>query len=361
MRAVVLALLSLVLAGACASPSPQPGAAGPSGGAAAGAGASAPAAPAASAPGSAAGGGPTTAPAPVTVRYGIAATSLNFLPARMAVEQGFYRKYGLEVEILQLPAGSMAAAQISGEVEYTTAYPNAIRLAANGAPLRVVSTLVGAPLFVMLGRPEVNGIGDLRGRTLGITTRGGAQDKTTRDIVTRLGMNPETDVTILPAGAQTPLLVDALATGRVQVAALSAPWHIRARDMGMKVLASAPDIYREPQNGLVVTEDRLARHRDQVRNMIQAEIESIRFMRQNRAATVALSSDWLSITEAEADESYDFVMGAFVPDCAVDVAGIETFLAAEKAEGHIPADTRIEQVAELKVAAEAAQAMGATR
>jgi NitT/TauT family transport system substrate-binding protein len=351
MRGLGCLVTAGILLGSCGSPSPPPAAPAASG-----------PPPAATASGAAPAAAPTAPPAPVSVRYGIAATSLNFLPARMAVEQGFYKQYGLDVDVVQIAAGSQTAAQLSGELEYSTAYPPAIRLAANGGPLRVVSTLVGAPLFVMMGSPpEVTTTADLRGKALGITTRGGAQDKSTRDMLLKLGYDPETDVNILPAGAQTPLLVDALVAGRVQAAALSPPWHLRAREQGMRVLASGPDLVKEPQNGLIVHEDRLARQRDQVVHMIQAEIESIRFMRQNRPATVAVSQKWLEVTEAEADDSYDFVMGALIPDCSVDVEGIETFLAAEKAAGQIPAGTRVDQVANLTLAPDAARAMGVTR
>ncbi len=354
MRAfALLALAALIATSACSSAAPAPT---PTTASKAPAPSAAPTV--AGAPVAAA---PTATPAPVSVRYGIAATSLNFIPARMAVEQGYYKQYGIDVEILQIAAGAQSAAQVAGELEYTTAYPPAIRIAANGAPLRVVSTLVGAPLFVMLSRPEVASTADLRGKAIGITTRGGAQDKATRDMLAKLGYDADTDVNIVPAGAQTPLLVDALVANRIQVAALSPPWHIRARDQGMRVLASGPDLVKEPQNGLIVHEDRLTRQRDQVRNMIQAEIQAIRFMKENRAATIAVSRDWLSISEAEADASYDFVVSALIPDCAVDVEGIEAFLAVEKADGNIPADTRLSQVADVTVAAEAARAVGATR
>src|SRR5215216_2582516 len=99
MRALaLLALVGLVVAGACSSAPAPPAPAGSN---------PAPAAPA-SAPGAAA--APTTPPTPASVRYGIAATSLNFLPARMAVEQGFYKQYGLDVDVVQIAAGSQSAA-----------------------------------------------------------------------------------------------------------------------------------------------------------------------------------------------------------------------------------------------------------
>lgn len=298
-----------------------------------------------------------TAAAPVAVKVGIAATSLNFLPAKVAVEQGFYRQYGLDVELVLVGAGVAAAAQMSGELDYTTSYPSAVRSIARGAPLKIVSTVVGAPLFVLMGRPEIGWLGDLRGHPVGITTRGGANDKVTHDLLATAGLDADADVTILPAGGQVTLLVDALATDRVKAAALSAPWFIRARDQGMRVLASAPERIREPQNGLIATDEQLTRRRDQVRHMVQAEIAAIRFIQAQRAATVRLVSDWLSISAREAEEAYDFVVPAYVPDGTIDVAAMERFLATEAQEGNIPPGMRVEQVADLTLAPEAARAL----
>jgi ABC-type nitrate/sulfonate/bicarbonate transport system substrate-binding protein len=297
------------------------------------------------------------AAAPVAVKVGIAATSLNFLPAKVAVEQGLYREYGLDVELVLVGAGVAAAAQMAGELDYTTSYPSAVRSIARGAPLKIVSTVVGAPLFVLMGRPEIGSLSDLRGHPVGITTRGGANDKVTHDLLATAGLDADTDVTILPAGGQVTLLVDALVNDRVKAAALSAPWFIRARDQGMRVLASAPERIREPQNGLIATAEQLGRRRDQVRQMVQAEIAAIRFIQANRAATVQLVSDWLGISAREAEEAYDFVVPAYVPDCTIDVPAMERFLATEAQEGNIPHGLRVEQVADLSLAPEAARAL----
>src|SRR5215211_6468431 len=70
----------------------------------------------------------------VPMSYGYAATSLSFLPMKVAVEQGLYRQYGYDVEPVLVGAGVMAAAQIAGEIEYSTSYPASIRTAAQGAP-----------------------------------------------------------------------------------------------------------------------------------------------------------------------------------------------------------------------------------
>ncbi len=311
----------------------------------------------------AAGQGPalaaTSTPAPVTVRYAYPATSLVFLAQKVALEQGFYRQYGLEVEMVLVGAGVMAAAQLAGEVEYTTSYPATIRTAAQGAPLRIVSTVVDAPLFALMAQPGVQRLADLRGKPVGITTRGGAVDKVTRDLLTQAGLDADTDVVILPAGGQVTVLLEALLSGRVQAAALSPPWFVRARDQGMRVLVKAPEVLREPQNGLAVTAERLAQQREQVRHMVQAEIESIRFMQQNRAATVALTREWLEISQAEAEEAYDFVLPALIPDGRIDVEGLRRYVATEKADGTVPADFQIESILDTQLAEEALRALSA--
>lgn len=344
---LVPAILALLLLAACgpasapaaappAPPAPQP-----------------PSQPAAAAPAPA----PTAPPEPVHIRYGHAATSLSFLTMKVALEQGFYRQYGLEVEPVLLGAGVMAAAQIAGEADYTTSYPATIRTAAQGAPLRLVSTQVTAPLFVLMARPGIQSVADLRGKPVGITTRGGAIDKVTRDVLAQAGLDSDTDVTIVPAGAQVTVLLESILSGRVQAGMLSPPWFVRAREQGLHVLVKATDVLREPQNGLSVTEERLTRQRDQVRHMAQAEIEAARFMRANRAETVAIIRNWLEISQPEAEESYDFALPAISGDQRIDLEGLQRYVAVEKAEGTLPADFQIERILDLDLVPEALRAL----
>ena len=298
----------------------------------------------------------SAAPVPVALKYAYSATSIVFIAQKVALEQGFYRQRGLEMEQVLMGAGVMAAAQLAGEVEYTNSYPATIHSAAQGAPLRIVSTVVDAPLFAYVVRPDVQSLTDLRGKAVGITTRGGAVDKVTRALFAQQGMDADTDVTILPAGGQVTVLLEALLSGRVQAAALSAPWYVRARDQGMRVLVKAPEVLHEPQNGLAVTVDRLAQQRDQVRRVAEAETQAIRFMKENRAATVALARDWLEISQADAEESYDFALPAFIPDGRIDVPGLVRYVADEKADGTLPATFQIESILDTTLAEEALRA-----
>jgi NitT/TauT family transport system substrate-binding protein len=361
-RAGVLALLLAVLA--CQAPASQPSPAPVQPSQAGGGAAPASRGPAGEATGGAPGAvapAPSASPALVTLRYAYPATSIVFLAQKVALEQGIYRQNGLDIEPVLVGAGVMAAAQLSGEVEYSTSYPATIHTAAQGAPLRIVSTVVDAPLFTYMARPEIQRVEDLRGKAVGITTRGGAVDKVTRELLAQYGLDADTDVTILPAGGQITVLFEALLSGRVQGAALSAPWYVRARDQGMRLLVRAPEVLHQPQNGLAVTVERLTQERDQVRRMVQSEIQAIRFIKENRAATVALARDWLEISQGEAEESYDFAVPAFQPDGRIDVPGLIRYVADEKADGTLPAEFQIESILDTNLAEEALRALDARR
>src|SRR5687767_4169364 len=88
-RALVVVLLLLV-ATACAAPSrPASPSAAPAGAASQPAGASA----------GAAGSAPTAAPRPAKIRSAYVAIASNMLPSWIALDEGIYQKYALDVEL----------------------------------------------------------------------------------------------------------------------------------------------------------------------------------------------------------------------------------------------------------------------
>jgi hypothetical protein len=65
--------------------------------------------------------------------------------------------------------------------------------------------------------------------------------------------------------------------------------------------------------------DSLLRQQDQVRQVVQAEIEVGRSIHQNRAETVAIIRDWLEVSHEEGEESFDFALPAIVRDGHINV------------------------------------------
>ncbi|HDI60385.1 MAG TPA: ABC transporter substrate-binding protein [Desulfobacteraceae bacterium] len=102
--------------------------------------------------------------------------NVDHLPVYTAVQKGFFREAGLEVEILS-PSETTDGLKLAaaGRVDLAVSYqPQAIIAAASGLPVRVVGRLVGHPLTTLLFLKD-SGIrtpADLSGRPIGYTVPG---------------------------------------------------------------------------------------------------------------------------------------------------------------------------------------------
>ena len=155
--------------------------------------------------------------------------------------------------------------------------------------------------------------------------------------------------------------MQAFVQGQVDAAALSPPWLTRARQAGMVRLLAAADVDPEPQNGLVVTPARLAQHRDQVRDMVLAEIEAFRFIHDQRAETEAIVREWLAVSPEEAAEGYEAALPLISRDGQLNRAGIQSLIASEQASGLAPAELTVDTLIDPTLAAEALRALDAER
>ena len=99
-----------------------------------------------------------------TVRVGIPSPSLSVLALRTAQVKNLFREEGLDVSLIQLATNVTITALTTKEVDYATASVAAMRSAISGLPVRTVMFVVRRPLHVLVARPEINSVQDLRGK-----------------------------------------------------------------------------------------------------------------------------------------------------------------------------------------------------
>jgi NitT/TauT family transport system substrate-binding protein len=203
------------------------------------------AAPAGSAPASAPSGGSSAAgaapgaaaasapAAPIKSRSGYTTISAAAAPWWMALEAGYFREQGLDVNLVHLDAGApLLAALTNGELDVTF----------SGAPTLVVGTLQGLDTViigsttnvldsVVFTRPEIKTPQDLRGKTVGVTNLKAVTDVAARLGFKRVGLEPDVDVFTRKTGGLAESLA-ALETGALDGASLSVPAVFEARKRG---------------------------------------------------------------------------------------------------------------------------------
>ena len=93
----------------------------------------------------------------------------------VGVDEGFYRKHGLNVETIFMRSGPLAmSALASADVQMVfTSSNNVLNVAAGGMDAAVIGTVVGRPEGDFMARPEIKKPEELRGKQLAIQSIGG--------------------------------------------------------------------------------------------------------------------------------------------------------------------------------------------
>jgi ABC-type nitrate/sulfonate/bicarbonate transport system substrate-binding protein len=113
----------------------------------------------------------------------------------VGVEQGFYRKHGLNVEVIYMRVGSLAAsALVSGDVNAVLTSSNAVlNLAAGGLDVVIIGALFQRPEGDFIARPEFKRPEDLKGKLVAIQSIGGGGWANNMLALDYLGLDPDRD------------------------------------------------------------------------------------------------------------------------------------------------------------------------
>jgi NitT/TauT family transport system substrate-binding protein len=229
MRLLAVALLATVALAACAPAAPPPPSAPPPALARA---ASAPT-PGAVTPYLAAAG-----EAPTAIRVATCAVSGGFVHLYTALEGDLFTKYGLQVELTNIGGSGAALAALStNEIQFLYCAADAtIDGLASGIDAQIVAAPLVGLVWLMIGRPEIRTMADLRGKAVGVPRAGDLADRLSRLALERHGLRPNADVDIRPTGGSQPERYQAMIADVVQGNVLTPPMDARARQDGLNVI-----------------------------------------------------------------------------------------------------------------------------
>ena len=294
---------------------------------------------------------------PEKVRIAIATSSLAFMVPFVAKDRGFYLKHGMDVELIQMRPNISVAALLSGEIQYIELIGSAIRSAARGLPIRAISTGIKAPFFSIIGQNKFKSIKDLKGAVIGLTSIGGTNHISTRITLSKLGFDPDKDVKFLAIGDEK-VMFDAFKAGRADVVVLAPPFSVQLKREGFPILAQTAQYVVIPFSGIGTTTDRIQNHRAQIKRVLKAEIEAMRFIQGNAAGTTDIIRKRFHMDEKLARESYDIVVESFSRDGRVPLDGVDILLQIEKDQKLIPATVTPQMVVDATLVEEALKELG---
>jgi ABC-type nitrate/sulfonate/bicarbonate transport system substrate-binding protein len=262
------------------------------------------------------------------VRIGVSSRGFGSLPIFVADKKGFYAKYGLRPEMIIIRSSVAVPALLSGDLDYYNGFQPAVSAALKGIPVKLVMMGAEKVIFMILVKPEVKSMQDLRGKTIGVSSAGSTIHLSLLTILNHFRLDPAKDVKILPAGDVRSQLA-ALQSGNIDAASHGPPLDSLGTAMGCKVLLWDKDYVDTPISGLDVSEQKLQRAPEQVKRMIKAMIEAQRFIRTQKDDATKLIGEWMSVEAATAENLYRNLGAIFSIDGSITETGLKAAIQLE--------------------------------
>ncbi len=282
------------------------------------------------------------------IRIAYGANSLSFFVAFVAKDMGFYAKNGFDAELIMVGPSAGMAALLSGDVDYVELLTGTIRLAAKGGPVRATSATVSALFLAMAAQTQYKNVKEMNGKIVGVSFLGGLHHLSAKRLVHHFGVDPDRQVKIIPIGDQN-LLYQALKIGRVDAVMVDPPFSVMLKREGFPILARVSDVLPIPAGGLGTTLQKINNNRSQVKRVLKAELEALRYLRSSPQEAKKLMQKRFALDALMVEDTYNFVIGSYGADGRLPREGVKALLDLEKENRVIPQSVTVEQVVDFSL------------
>ena len=275
-----------------------------------------------------------------------------YLPYQLAQNLGFYKKYGVNVQLSTEQSGGVGAetAMVSGQVDMAGAwYVHAIDFQAKGKNVVDVVQLSGAPgEREMCGRTSgVATPADWKGKNVGVTDIGSGTDELTVYLAARYHLTT-TDFHRVAVGAG-PTFVASLQHNQIVCGMTTQPTvnAIEKQGTGTSVIDLSSTSGAQqwlggayPAAGVLARSDWVASHQATVQKVVDALVATMHWIHTHSAADIANAMPPGFVSNGLTTKS-DYISalaqdkGQFLPDGMMPASGPATVLAIERFVGNV--------------------------
>ena len=273
--------------------------------------------------------GASTVLAQERVRVGWAAMTSSHTPLWVAQDKGFLAKQGLAVESIFFGAGPPAMqALVAGDLDIVvTSAPNVVNPRLGGADTVMILSIIPTFIDHIVSASNITTTEQLRGKIGSVNRFGSISEMGLRLSLRRLGIDPEKDVKIVPAGGN-PERLASISRGISQFTIMSEPFVREAERLGLRNLVSMANLKIPLHgNGVVTREAIIKSKRPMVARFVRGITEAIHFIKNDKEATKAIIGKYTRFSDAEGlERTYTNHMGVLLDAPYPDPIGIKTLL-----------------------------------
>ncbi|MEA2905821.1 MAG: NitT/TauT family transport system substrate-binding protein [Alphaproteobacteria bacterium] len=224
----------------------------------------------------------------------------------MTAEGGFAKQQGLDLKMLAFNSDVlMIKALLAGELDSFEGSPISPMIATSkGGDLKIVGCTWPKLTYSFFSHQDVRSLGDLKGKTIGISAPGSLPDLVARAMLGRIAIAPE-DVKFVVAGSDAER-VRAVAAKTIDAAVSTSDFAARP-ELRLRTLARANDILPSFLRACIITRGEVWRKRpDDLVRLLAATMNAYGYALTHRAETIALARRIASLSPGDPTPGANF-------------------------------------------------------
>jgi ABC-type nitrate/sulfonate/bicarbonate transport system substrate-binding protein len=241
------------------------------------------------------------------VRAAYPSANVQFLPAFVSLEKGFYKREGLDAELISVRnAVTAVQALIGNQIHFIFSVGPQMPSIWEGSDIILLAQQVGRPTFSMVVTPDIHKATDLKGKKIGVSF-GGSTFAGTKALLELNKMNPDKDVQYVSIPGSSAKIA-AMQQGIIQAALLAPPADYIAVKSGFKRLVNLADVFKDTSfTGLAATGKTIKENPQFVKRMVRAIVRGVYYTRDNPEDAIQAMIKHLGMGREAALDAYQLI------------------------------------------------------
>lgn len=247
-------------------------------------------------------------------------------PMWVAADKGIFKKYGLEVNMLQVRNGQISlTALMAGDVQaFWPAVSSVISGVSGGAKIGCIASPFNKISRELIVRKEIDSLAALREKVFGVQSIGGGFWLQTMIILDQLGVDPDKNKLQLRIIGDEPTILQALLASNIDAAVITQASAAVAKRAGLRSLANTSEMKVPYQGvGICTRSDRIVNSPDLMMRLVKSMVEGVVFIHSpgNKREVMEVLKKHLRLsTDQDAETSYNALRTVSSLDIAPDPA-----------------------------------------
>ncbi|HLC27409.1 MAG TPA: ABC transporter substrate-binding protein [bacterium] len=262
------------------------------------------------------------------IKIAWAAAAADYAPYWVALENGLFKKNGVEVDLMYLSPAASAQALAAGDIDLLSSSGEGINLRAEGVDVKYLATvnhyLIPFGLYARQGGPSAISSAGFAGKSLAVTSPGSATDIFARYLLSQYQVDLSKVQFVYTQGI--PAIYSGLASGKFDLGSLPVPAALTAEsDKAIQTL-SAVGKAKVPGTtaSLMGKTDWIRAHETEAKGILRATLDAIAWSKAHSGETQQIIGKYLKMEDRKVLQGmYDVfskVWGA--PNLQVDLEGL---------------------------------------